>query len=294
MLNQRQFNNVEDTALDAANSKYSAVQQGYYVDPYIGYFVYDSKKQIPPMNLGYHLRALAILYAVKKFYSIHGSNSQVVILGCGYDTLFWRLRDENIRFAKWIDLDMQDVVQKKMRIIGNDIFAPIDNYFLSECNLEDHNNFKEVLQQGGFQDLPTIFVDECTLIYVDPNAVDQIISYASALSDSSFISYAMIKPDDRFGQMMIQNFNSFNAPLKGITVYKTSESYKQRFLTFGFKNADAYDLNKAMKLIITPSMLAKLRKLEMQDDPEELSYMLMHYVLAIASSQPSFLEFFKQ
>lgn len=131
------------------------------------------------------------------------------------------------------------------------------------------------------------------MVYCDPDAVDKIISFASSLCESAFISYSMIKPDDRFGQMMIQNFKSFGAPLKSINAYKTSKSYQDRFLKFGFKCSEAYDLNKAMDLLYRSDFKNRLRQIEIQDDPEELAFMLAHYVLAVASSKADFLQFYK-
>ena len=286
----RELKAVEDTAYDAANSKLSAIMRGYYKDPYIEYFVPNNVAQLPPMNLGYFARCQIMLQAVLKFHKIHGDGIQVVILGCGYDTLFWRLRDMNVNVKGWYDLDLEFVVKRKGPIVaGNSIFAPLDNYYLIECDLSKENTVKECLLKSNFdENAPTIFVDECSLIYVDPFAVDKIICYAGQLKESAFISYGMIKPNDQFGKMMVQNFQSFGAPLKGINQYPTIQSYVERFQKCGYKKVKACDMDKAMKLILTPEDFMRVRKLEIQDDPEELSYMLSHYILAIASTENEF------
>ena len=285
----RELGSVEDTAYDAANAKLSAVSRGYYKDPYIEYFVPSSQKQLPPMNLGYHVRCLAIYKAVTKFHQLHGDNMQVVILGAGYDTLFWRLRDEKITFKAWFDLDMPHVVNKKKEVLKCSVFQPLDNYILQVCDLSKPDEFIKVLKDNGFEDIPTIFVDECTLIYVDPTAVDEIIKFSASLKSSAFISYGMIKPDDSFGKMMIRNFDNFGAPLKGIRKYPSVESHKQRFEQAGYKNVKSVDLVKTMHSVIPRPDYMKIMRLEMQDDPEELEFMLMHYVLALASTDSEFL-----
>ncbi|EAY10522.1 Leucine carboxyl methyltransferase family protein [Trichomonas vaginalis G3] len=284
----RELGSVEDTAMDAANAKLSAVQRGYYHDRYIGCFVPQELKQLPPMNLGYYVRTQAIYVAVKKFHEIHGSNMQVVVLGCGYDTLFWRLRDEKVTVKNWFDLDMQHVVKKKSQVINSNSFEPMDNYHLFYADLSKPEMVKQELNSHGFEDIPTIFIDECTLIYVDPVAVDEILKFAASLKSNAFISYGMVKPDDQFGKMMVKNFDSFGAPLKGIKMYPTIASHKDRCINAGFKHAKSIDLNQTMKAVIPRENFMKIMRLEMQDDPDELAYMLQHYVLAVAGSESEF------
>ena len=286
----RELNSVEDTAMDAANAKVSAVSQGYYEDPYIEYFVPNRVRQLPPMNLGYFVRCLAMWNAVTKFHSVHGDAMQVVILGCGYDTLFWRLRDLKVNCARWYDLDLPAIIERKSPKLVNDIFQPLDNYFLLECDLGKVGNVEQVLKANGFDpEAPTVFVDECTLIYVDPDAVDSIIKFAASLKSSGFISYGMVKPDDPFGKLMVQNFKSFGAPLKGIDKYPTIQSHKERFTKAGYEKVKSVDMNVAMKFVLTREENIRVHKLEMQDDPDELAFMLSHYVLAIASTDDEFL-----
>ncbi|OHT11652.1 Leucine carboxyl methyltransferase family protein [Tritrichomonas foetus] len=286
----RELNSVEDTAMDAANAKASAVSQGYYEDPYIEYFVPSRVRQLPPMNLGYFARMLSMYDAVVKFHKVHGDSIQVVILGGGYDTLFWRLRDLNINVARWFELDLPHVVQKKGYVLQNAIFEPLDNYVLAECDLGKVGQLEQVLAANKFnKDLPTVFVDECTLIYVDPDSVDDIIKFAASLSSSGFISYGMITPNDQFGKMMVQNFNSFGAPLKGIDRYPTVKSHIERFKNAGYQKVKAADMNVAMRSVLSPEENRRIHRLEMQDDPDELAFMLSHYVLALGSTDDEFL-----
>jgi [phosphatase 2A protein]-leucine-carboxy methyltransferase len=286
----RELNSVEDTALDAANAKSSAVRQGYYRDPYIDFFLGQTVRQIPPMNLGYFVRTLSMWNAITKFHSLHGDDTQVVILGCGYDTLFWRLRDASVNVSRWFDVDLPHVVERKGPVLRNAIFHPLDKYCLVAIDLATPGSLESGLLAKGFAaDAPTVFVDECSLIYVDPAAVDAIIRFAAGLKSSGFISYGMIKPDDRFGQLMVQNFKSIGAPLKGIGQYPSVQSHRDRLLAAGYAKVKAVDMNAAMKAVLTREDYIRVRRLEMQDDPDELAFMLAHYVLAIASTDGEFL-----
>jgi [phosphatase 2A protein]-leucine-carboxy methyltransferase len=242
------------------------------------------------MNLGYFVRMLSVWQAVMKFHSIHSDSIQVVILGCGYDTLFWRLRDIDVNVSLWFDLDLPRVVKRKGPILANEIFGSLANYRLLECDLSQGDSVRQVLQANGFvEDAPTVFIDECSLIYVDPEPVDLIIAFAGSLKSSAFLSYGMIKPDDPFGKTMVQNFQGFGAPLKGIRKYPTTESHKERFEKGGYKFVKSVDMSVAMKVIVDRQDFMRVRRLEMQDDPDELAFMLSHYVLAIASTDSEFL-----
>jgi len=295
MAGFRELNSVEDTALDAANAKCSAVAQGYYTDPYIEYFVPGSVRQLPPMNLGYFVRCLAMWEAVASFLRVHGDVIQVVVLGGGYDTLFWRLRDMKINVARWYDLDLPHVVQRKLPVLRHELFEPLDNYYCLECDLARPGLVETTLAAHGFDPAaPTAFIDECTLIYVDPDAVDSIISFAASLASSGFISYGMVRPDDPFGRMMVQNFKSFGAPLKGIDKYPTVESHRARFTSAGYAKVKAVEMNAAMDAVLAGAESVRVRRLEMQDDPEELAFMLSHYVLAVASTDDAFLAILPQ
>lgn len=290
----RELQSVEDTALDAANAKCSAVARGYYQDPYAEYFIPNKVQQLPPMNLGYYARTLAMQSAVLKFHHLHGSNIQVVVLGCGYDTMFWRLRDMEITFTRYYELDLPFVIQRKGQIIRNQVFQPIEYYYLLECDLGKPGNVEKILKENDFDpSIPAVFIDECTLIYVDPDSVDTILKFAASLPSNGFISYGMIKPEDQFGKMMVQNFRSFGAPLKCIDKYPSVQSYTDRFKNLGFVHVKVGDMNLCMNSVIPREDYIRIHRLEMQDDPDELSFMLSHYVLALGSSDEDFLTILK-
>jgi [phosphatase 2A protein]-leucine-carboxy methyltransferase len=217
------------------------------------------------------------------------------VLGGGYDTLLWRLRDIGVNVSRWFDVDLPHVVERKGSTIRSyEMFAPLDRYSLLAINLGEPGALEAGLKANSFDvNLPTVFIDECTLIYVDPDSVDAIIRFAASLKSSGFISYGMIKPDDRFGALMVQNFQNIGAPLRGIAKYPTVESHQKRFTTAGYTKVKAVDMNGAMKAVLTYEEQCRVRRLEMQDDPDELAFMLAHYVLAIASTDDEFVAILK-
>lgn len=42
-----------------------------------------------------------------------GDNCQIVSLGAGFDTLYWRLRDEGYKFSNYTEVDFPTVTAKK-------------------------------------------------------------------------------------------------------------------------------------------------------------------------------------
>ena len=113
MIFEKENCTVVDTAEESANSKWNTVCSGYYDDKYIGYMTGVRSETLPHQKIGHYLRHSLIHDATKNFYSMYGSESQVVVVGCGYDTLFWICRDENILFKKWFELDKEELVVSK-------------------------------------------------------------------------------------------------------------------------------------------------------------------------------------
>merc|ERR1719277_2363798 len=71
---------------------------------------------------------------------------------------------------------------------------------------------------AGFRsDVPTIFLSECVLVYMQASAGDTIVNWAaSAVPDapSAIVVYEQTNPSDPFGQVMVQNFQRRGCPLQ--------------------------------------------------------------------------------
>ena len=89
---------VHATNDDATRCKRSAVQFGYWRDPYIGEFCSSrAERKAPEIHLGYFTRVLGLRHLLQKVLdqiSCEGRPVQIISLGAGFDTLFWRLKDE--------------------------------------------------------------------------------------------------------------------------------------------------------------------------------------------------------
>lgn len=59
----------------------------------------------------------AIKMLVDKFLEIASSQAQIVSLGAGFDTLFWRLQDENRPLKAFVEVDFPLVTMRKVHYI---------------------------------------------------------------------------------------------------------------------------------------------------------------------------------
>ncbi|EAY02435.1 Leucine carboxyl methyltransferase family protein [Trichomonas vaginalis G3] len=275
---------VEDTASEVIAFKMSAISKGYYSDKYMKYFAGDILygSQLPHQNFGTFIRSYMIRYVVKSFFDKFGPKSQVVSLGSGFDTLYWRLRDENIQFSKFIEVDKQFVVAKKQKYLENQVFQPLDNYILCDLdlNLEESTN---VLNTLLIPDLPTLFIDEFSLIYLQPQVIQRLLKFFAG--KGAFISYGMTNLGDDFGDLIKEGFNDMGIPLYGADFAQSTEEFITKALDIGFECADAQNAVFVVKHKIPIEERKRISRLEYFDDPHEVDFILSHYAFYAAGSE---------
>ncbi|KAJ2746707.1 carboxy methyl transferase for protein phosphatase 2A [Coemansia sp. BCRC 34301] len=67
----------------------------------------------------------------------------------------------------------------------------------------------KLIERGFDPNEPTLFLSECVLIYPDPQHSDQIIDWITMLlPNAAILTYEQIRPDNRFGQMMIDSLRA--------------------------------------------------------------------------------------
>ncbi|RLN64911.1 hypothetical protein BBP00_00003171 [Phytophthora kernoviae] len=191
--------NVTETAFDAVKCKLSAVTLGYFSDPFLRYFVEKPTRRIPLIHRGYYLRHAAITRCVELFLSQYQSESQanIVSLGAGFDTLFFRLlkQQQYAGSLNFIEVDCEAIVNAKTQLLNNEevragLFpndindltvevgggevgwqcrVPSASYSLIECDLGDVKRLDATLNAAGVdRNLPTLIIAECVLSYLVP------------------------------------------------------------------------------------------------------------------------------
>ena len=101
---------VENTNSESLLSKLSVVESGYRIDPFLKIFRTNNKNVVKratrssAINRGYLARLIALECSLEKYLLIYNSigvRHQVLSLGAGYDSLYFRLRNQGIIKAKY-------------------------------------------------------------------------------------------------------------------------------------------------------------------------------------------------
>ncbi|KAL6049681.1 Leucine carboxyl methyltransferase 1 [Balamuthia mandrillaris] len=300
---------------DAASSKLSAVQLGYYQDNFLSYFVQGTQRRSPIINRGYYTRVVAMHHILKQFLRATPSaassmpNKQVICLGAGFDTTYFQkkrggLIGDNVTYY---ELDFPEVVANKAAVIrkysalrevvglpveeaetekGSQSEIHTTSYHLMGADLRNVEKLDEAMVAAGIDfSKPTLFISECVLIYVKPEDSTKLLQWASRFKSSVFLIYEQILPHDSFGRVMLRNLEDRDIRLLGISDYPDIPSQRQRFLSLGWEQVEALDMNEISKLCIPPSEQARISRVEFLDEHEELTLLQAHYCVACATKE---------
>lgn len=214
---------------------------------------FSSKRHRKPplINRGTFLRTVAVDAACEQFLNASSSRDgrQIVSLGAGFDTRFFRLvaSAESSSSAAaasftYFEVDFDSVVEEKRSIISQDpelsrlgqsSSSGGNRLVLLACDLNDSAKFKrDLLAHPAFDpSKPTLFVAECLLMYLSREAGDALISVAAeaitaAAVPVSFVAFDPVVSDDPFSHVMLQN-------LEARGVYESNlcsvEAFQERF-----------------------------------------------------------------
>jgi len=113
---------VMATSHDALATKVYASQLGYFEDEYSKLFLKNKRKMYPIINRGTWARVHAYRQLLVRFLETFKDAEKVNILslGCGYDTTFFWLVENQPELVKnmvYIEVDYDQVVNRKIEII---------------------------------------------------------------------------------------------------------------------------------------------------------------------------------
>lgn len=281
---------LQQTAHDACSRRVHCVAKGYLNDSFVRHFARDSTiVNSPLMNRGSWLRAMAFENMVYRFSQLHGGAPiQVVSLGAGVDTLFFRLQQRgDVSFAKYVEIDFPDLIEEKLGVIFGhselSCLAAGDIYRAVPGDLSNSEAIVASLQGVVDPALPTLLIAECVFVYI---AAPAVLSLLQALSqvfvgDLMLVNYDVIEPNDRFGSMMIENLKERGIHLAGITGAPTIASHVERAKGIGFTSVRAVTM-KGLYLTVPRDTQTSLNKLEMIDDWDEWNLVHEHYAFVVA------------
>ena len=299
----------EDTAIigtndDATRGKRSAVSAGYYQDDFVGAFGGPKPQLWPPlMNRGNYARSMAMQTVVERFLTLDSEDCkkrQIVSLGCGFDTLYFRLAAyrgdllEKLESFRYFEVDFAQVVSNKRAVLKSDErFAPLVSsgsiYALFDCDLRNTAELTRLLESHGFEhDAPTLFLSECVLIYMSPEEGSAIIEWAAkTVPHSAFCTYEQINPHDAFGKTMIRNLEARNIPLHSLMTYPDLEAQRGRYTQAGYRWSNARNMINLYERYLDQTETKRVNLLEPLDEVEEWRLVLSHYMVVLAGNDES-------
>ena len=289
---------VMSTNNDASSCKRYATHKKYWEDDFIQYFIRNvPPRKAPEINRGYFLRYFAIKNIIDQFLNRTNCVCQIVSLGCGFDTLFWNLNRQNLLPSHgFYEVDLRPIVQKKIHLIktrpplhqvlkeevkvdGSQLHSK--HYHLISGDLKDIHALKNVLTESGVDNkIPTLFILECVLVYIEPQSVQNLLNFISKDFRTSFvIDYDPVNLNDRFGQVMKLNLKG-----RDCVLYGAHDSLNSKIKTYGnFR----YVGSKLLIDIYNDLPLAeksRIEKIEFLDEVDLLYDLLKHYCICTASN----------
>lgn len=332
---------VQKTNDDATECKAAAVRLGYWADPFIGRFTSNSHsssqlqqsasigtRRDPEISRGYWCRTEAVRRLVDEFLQAAGSTAQIISVGAGFDTLYWRLKSASgpgtqRKFAKFVEIDFSTVTAKKIRLIRKpaakgqpDLFGVITSAAAADGQ-QEHGG---MVQESGHADLigadycllgadvrqagelteklakakldpnaPTVIVAECVLIYMSADESSRVIRYfANAFANLHFINYEQVNIDDQFGRVMEKNLSCRGITLHGLSACQNLDSQKKRFLENGFTEVQDWSMQDVYEKHMSKEEVSRIESIEPLDERELLVQLLEHYCIVVASKNKKF------
>ena len=306
---------------DSANlAKRCCVQLNYWEDPFIQCLSRHghADRKPPEINRGYYARVSALTQLVNQLISVidkTGSAFQIVNLGAGFDTLYWRLKSLYLSHKKngpavlkaFVEIDMMAVTMHKvhcirrrpklLQVLGEDIrFSSSElhatDYHLIHADLRTMTvgDGAKSLHDKLFKDcaldpnVATIFISECVLVYMEPTFSGSLLQWISTHFPKCFhVNYEQVNLNDRFGEIMQDNLHDIHADLLGLQVCETIQTQEQRFTSNGFDEAKAWDMNHIYNQFLPRPEIERIEKIEFLDERNLLEQLLSHYCITVAS-----------
>lgn len=242
-----------------------------------------------------------------------GAPKQIVSLGAGTDTRYFRLRDRypdaHIIYHE-IDLpanttakliNLQRHPQLYTKLISKAPPSPrslppaATTYLSSTYNIHSldlrslsvtSDDAPSPMLPNLDPSVPTLILSEMCLIYLQPSTVSNILStflqtYVPAPTPAALVLYEPILPYDAFGRTMISNLLTRDIVLPTLLAFPELRDQRQRLKSYGFVDGvRAADTKYIWREWVSEDEKERVAGLEMLDEHEELDLLLSHYCVA--------------
>ncbi|NXA43662.1 TYW4 protein, partial [Eudromia elegans] len=297
---------VQGTGDSSVLSKSSAAARGYMQDRFLGLLAGRRRRRRAPLvHRGYYVRTRAVDYCVQDFLLKIQScaKTQILSLGAGFDSLYFRLKDMGLLSHSVVfEVDFPNVACQKAALIkgikelsslvgdpGGEGLEAIaisgKDYKLLGVDLSELSKLEKALQEAGLDnEIPTLFLAEVVLTYMENSRSDALIQWAAErFSQACFVLYEQMHPEDPFGRVMQQHFSQLNSTLHSLTEYPDCEMQRKRFLQKGWSECSVMDMNEFFTFCVPEDEQRRVQALEPFDEYEEWHLKCSHYFVLTAA-----------
>ncbi|KDO32358.1 hypothetical protein SPRG_02835 [Saprolegnia parasitica CBS 223.65] len=297
---------VAETAFDAIHCKMSAVKQGYFSDDFVALVGRKPTRRIPLIHRGYYLRHVAVEAAVDLFLSQRPTPTtpvQILSLGAGLDTLFFRLQQQHVSHISMFEVDCTAITDHKIDVLTaktSQLFgdttnvttsvhalmatSPTAKYVALACDLGDTAALTARLAAYGLDpSQPTLVLAECVLAYLAPTARSALLGWASALlSDALFVGYDPIGLPTAFGRQMHGYFAAKGCDLRSAKALPSVHDQASHFAAHGWRSLRLYNMNAVYRRLVDAAERQRIEALEPFDEYDDWVTCNHHYGLTLA------------
>ena len=259
------------------------------------------------MPEGTYARTKAIDRLLQDFFdATPKARKQIISLGAGSDTRYFRLSKYRPADVLYHELDFSENTEKKVGMIrrspsaqallgdsdtvtwtNSEIHAA--DYHLHAIDLRmlnDDTSLSDHTIAGIDPELPTLLLSECCLTYLKPEAADAVVKHFAfrSLKPSTPLGLALyepINPFDSFGKVMVSNLASRGIVLQTLHKYSSLEAQVARLQAAGLTSGQrAVDVDFLLQHWFDDKEKTRVSQVEMLDEVEELKLLTKHYCVA--------------
>ena len=216
--------------------------------------------------------------------------------------LFRLHSDSNIKFARFVEVDSNQVIEHKIKAINEstDLLKECGNV-TQHSNSMFHSDYYHAIAQDATKSLqlldklvnkcqvnkaePILFIFECVLLYWNEEArINLFYTLNKSFNLCNFVVFDLVNTDDKFSHLMQQSLSEHNTPLLGASSTRTLQDWKQQFEKSGSKHVQVWLMTEVYNHFIDPIEKTRIEKIEFLDEIELLFQLFNHYCLLIASN----------
>lgn len=259
----------------------------------------EMKSRAPLINIGYTIRVKMIRHFLSQILSIIPPQRKVCIfsIGAGFDNTYHWFRDSfpHINF-EFFDIDTDIVFSRKAKMLSNtygyDVvrrggyYAVNENYKLIPLDLKSIESRGSLLEGFKRPENFNIWISECVLCYLEREAADKVLKFASTFPNSFFILYEQLieHPHDPFTKCMLAHFTKSNSPLLSSISVNGSDAQIKRFDDCGFSSANVTYMSEYLYNSCCFEDAQGIFDVQPFDEWEELDLFLSHYAVVNANN----------